>query len=86
MPSSLARDSSLFIRSLLRALSGVTYIACIPPPPPSFSILSNVGRTAASVFPLPVGAVIMQFFPLPIAPKADFCISVKLPYLSMNIL
>src|SRR5712691_3806288 len=64
-------------RSLLRARSGVTYRTEIPRGFPSALAsmsLSSTGRMAASVLPVPVGAISRTFSPLRIAGIASCCI------------
>src|SRR3989441_902498 len=61
-------------RSLLRARSGVTYRTEIPRGFPSALAsmsLSSTGRMAASVLPVPVGAISRTFSPLRIAGMAS---------------
>ena len=51
--------------SLLSALRGVMYSSLVPLSldSPSLIIASSMGRSAASVFPVPVGAISNAFFP-----------------------
>src|SRR6266568_3635414 len=74
MSRSFPISSSRRRRSLLRARSGVTYRTEIPRGFPSALLsmsLSSTGRMAASVLPVPVGAISSTFSPLRIAGMAS---------------